>query len=191
MSITISENIRTNKNMEDILYIHIDSKADTGCLSAAYSDDSHVLYNPTKGEVRKALKTFTGRKVVLLGHGDINGLYNKDWNGYVIDSSLVQLLRGFEIIGIWCYATEFARRYGLHGFFTSMFISNADEATELGFNGCLGGDIEDNLRLFCERVRKLILTGFPTSIWYDYFMEQPEIEEPYVRYNYEAMEFFD
>lgn len=177
--------------MEDVLYIHIDSKPDTGCLSSVYSDDSHVLYNPAKGEVRKALKSFTGRTVVLLGHGDINGLYNKDWNGYVIDSSLVQLLRGFDVIGIWCYATEFARRYGLHGFFTSMFISNADEATELGFGGCLGCDIEDRLRLFCEKVRNLILTDIPMMEWYDYFMGQPEVEEPYVRYNYEAMEFFD
>ena len=72
-----------------------------------------------------------------------------------------------------------------------MFISNADEATELGFGDCLGCDIEDRLRIFCEKVRNLMLTDIPMMEWYDYFMGQPEVEEPYVRYNYEAMEFFD
>lgn len=182
--------------MEKILFIHVDSKPDTSVFSHLYKDikgaNCKILYNPRKSEVRHELHDFTYTKIIIIGHGDINGLYDKDWKGYVIDSSLVQLLREHNnVIGIWCHATEFARRYGLHGFYTSMFISNADEATECGFSGCSEQDIEKNAIIFCERIKNLINVGFPTDVWYDYFIEQPENKEPYVKYNYEAIEFFE
>ena len=115
-----------------MLVIHVDSKSDTSFLKELYEGlDCKVLYNPSKSEVKSALKTESGR-IIITGHGDPQGLYNERWDGRVIDSSMVNLLRNKEIIGIWCYASEFANRYDLMGFFTSMFISNVEEYVYCG-----------------------------------------------------------
>ena len=66
-----------------------------------------------------------------------------------------------EIIGIWCYASDFARIHNLRGFFTYMFISNTQECL---YNRCGSYDNEvvyEQNRLFAERVRGLITENRP------------------------------
>ena len=83
------------------------------------------------------------RLLMMLGHGCPLGLFapqkNKNYpNGInqfgrlIINSSHVQLLRKKLCIGIWCYAVDFARKYGLHGLFSGMIISELDEAHDCG-----------------------------------------------------------
>ena len=57
----------------------------------------------------------------------VDSIKNEKLNSYLIDSEMVHLLRDKEIIGIWCNASNFAYKYDLKGFFTSMFISNEKE----------------------------------------------------------------
>ena len=181
--------------MKKILVIHVDSRPDTDVFRKIYENihdiNVRVLYNPSQDVVRHELHDYTYRRIVLIGHGDINGLYNSDWSGYTIDSSFVSLLRGRNVVGIWCYATEFARRYDLTGFFTSMFISNVNEAVEHGFD-ISGGDIEHLNAVFSEHICEFLSSNSPFEEWYNTLMEYSEVKEfPVARYNYEAMEFFE
>ena len=182
--------------MKKILVIHVDSRPDTDVFRKIYENihniNVRILYNPSQDVVRHELHDYTYRRIVLIGHGDINGLYNSDWSGYTIDSSFVSLLRGRNVVGIWCYATEFARRYSLSGFFTSMFISNADEAIELGFDNSLGGDIEYLNTIFCAHVCHYLSNDIPLEEWYDRLMGSNETNIYFIsKFNYEAMEFFE
>ena len=111
----------------------MDTAFDTQVLSRVYEGlDCTVFYTPTRCERRAILKAIRDDDgpIVLLGHGTPKGLLDATFYDFIIESRDVELLRQKTIIGIWCYASEFADRYGLHGFFTSMFISNMDEAIE-------------------------------------------------------------
>jgi hypothetical protein len=65
-------------------------------------------------------------RIIMLGHGTGWGLLG--FNRFVIDSSLVYLLREKDCVCIWCNANEFVEKYGLKGFYTGMIISEMDEA---------------------------------------------------------------
>ena len=73
--------------------------------------------------------------VMMLGHGNQYGLFSKpDKNGeykrFLITDRHVQFLRDKTCIGIWCYANKFAEKYGLHGLFSGMIISELQEAID-------------------------------------------------------------
>jgi hypothetical protein len=76
-------------------------------------------------------------EIMMLGHGCDDGLFApygaKQFARKIVDSKLVYLLREHTCIGIWCYANQFAEKYGLKGLFTGMVISDIDEA----YNNCI------------------------------------------------------
>jgi hypothetical protein len=84
------------------------------------------IENKSKSALRKSIKEH--EKIIMLGHGDANGLFSTKQDRYVIDSSFVQLLREKHCVCIWCYASEFVEKYKLRGLFTEMIISEMDEA---------------------------------------------------------------
>lgn len=94
-------------------------------------------------------------RIIMLGHGSEEGLFNYQKNGLVINSKLVQEMREKECICIWCFAKQFFLKYKLHGFATDMFISDYDEACLF----CIRGDskdIEFSNSFFAELVREHI-----------------------------------
>lgn len=171
-----------------MLVIHIISKDDTKDFSGIYNDlDATVLINPSTSIARKAIVDERDI-VVLIGHGTEYGLFNKNLNGYFIDSSWVQILRNKTVIGIWCYAGNFADRYGLRGFFTSNFISNVDELLECGFNNFENSDITieyENI-WFSNRLNYYLRTNVPIQDWIIDLQNNASIM-PFVQYNYEAL----
>lgn len=91
----------------------------------------HITEKSTNVDVLRALRS--DDTVMMLGHGNQYGLFsvpNKEgsYERFLITSRHVQFLRDKLCIGIWCYAEEFALRYGLHGLFSGMVISELDEA---------------------------------------------------------------
>ena len=90
------------------------------------------------------------RTVMMLGHGYEGGMFAPQKNGVeinpfyrkIINPSLVQFLREKTCIGIWCYANLFAERYGLHGLFSGMVISDLDEAHSYGIDEFSQKEIE-------------------------------------------------
>jgi hypothetical protein len=101
----------------------------------------------------------------------------------------VNLLRNKTIIGIWCNASNFADRYDLTGFFTSMFISNTQELIDCGFQTFDNCDevIRVQNQIFASRINQLLSTNTPSRDWATILSDSLDNEERYVYYNYEAM----
>lgn len=176
-----------------MIVIHIDSEKDTAFLSKCYEGigDSIILYNPSKAEVNKTLTDNPNATVMMMGHGGGGGLFSKDWRGCVIDYTNAHLLKDRECIGIWCYAKNFARNYGLKGYFTSMFISNGGEAKSFGYKDVTEEDVFNEVAIFAERVNALIKAETPLTEWVNALQEQADYSKPYVEFNYSNMEYFD
>ena len=176
-----------------MIVIHIDSEKDTAFLSKCYEGigDSIILYNPTKEQVTQTLTDNPNVTVMMLGHGSSSGLFSKDWRGNVIDYTNAKLLKDRDCIGIWCYAKNFARQYGLKGYFTSMFVSNGGEAKAFGYKDATEEDVFNEVAIFAERVNDLIKAETPLTEWVEKLQEQADYSKPYVEFNYSAMEYFD
>ena len=150
-----------------------------------------LLYNPTREEVENVLRERPTERLMCLGHGSSRGLFSHDFKGYIIDRDTTPLLQTREMIGIWCYASDFARLNNLRGFFTYMFISNPQEAN---FHRC--GEVskevvfEEN-RLFSQRVNNLIREDVPMEDWVERLYESANTELKFVDFNYSNLSYFD
>jgi hypothetical protein len=70
--------------------------------------------------------------LLFCGHGSVYGLLApKSWSEYVIHEMNVGSIQAKNVIGIMCWGAEVAERVGLHGLFSSMFVSNMDECVNL------------------------------------------------------------
>lgn len=176
-----------------MIVIHMDSMKDTARLKRLYEglDNVTLLYNKSREEIEEVLMTNDDKLVMCLGHGSRWGLFSHDWHGNVIDHRNAHLLKDRFVIGIWCYAAEFADRVGLHGYFTSMFISNMGEALCHGFPNNTEEDIFNEIDFFCDQIRSFIENGTEMSCWVNILQESCHREKDFVRFNYEAMAFFD
>lgn len=100
----------------------------TDFLSDIYSDKDWTVItsHKSKSELRRIIKEYD--RIVMLGHGSEDGLYDFSYSRFVIDSSWVQLLREKQCVCIWCNANVFFEKYKLKGFYTGMIVSDLDEA---------------------------------------------------------------
>jgi len=98
----------------------------TDFLSEIYYNKDWTLINTNT--TKKFLKDqiATHDRIVMLGHGTENGLLGFD--RFIIDSTLVYLLRKKICVCIWCNADKFVNKYSLKGFYTGMIISEYEEA---------------------------------------------------------------
>lgn len=178
--------------MEKIDVIFISSLPDTDEFKPILEGlDANLLVNPSRGKIRAMLRENFDRPLIIFGHGTERGLLTTDWKGYLIDGKMVDMLRKRKsIIGCWCFAGNFADKYGLHGFFTSMFISNMDEALEFGFQTDAETISRENAA-FAKTLGKLIADGTPMSEWVGILQGGCHKDIPFVRYNYEAMVYYE
>jgi hypothetical protein len=177
-----------------MIAIFMNTMEDTDTFAPLFNSiDCTLLTNPTKAEVIKVLEENPTETLMCLGHGSHNGLFSSDWGeGYVIDFSMVHLLKDREIIGIWCYASDFARRHNLKGFFTYMFISNISEAKCHGKGVGATDELiyEENVK-FSNIINEYITNGTPLDKWVDLLYENCNHELPFVEYNYSHLSYFD
>lgn len=98
----------------------------TDFLSVIYSDKDWTVINTnvSKNILKEEIKSHD--RIVMLGHGTENGLIGFD--GLLIDSSFVYLLREKICVCIWCNADVFVEKYELNGFYTGMIISEYEES---------------------------------------------------------------
>ena len=174
-----------------MIVIYVETMEDTSRLKKIYEGLENVtlLYNPSKEEVIETLLRDDDPLVMCLGHGTTSGLFGTSWMNYVVDRSMVNLLKNRQMIGIWCFASSFAERYGLQGYFTSMFISNWDEARSLGFPDNTNEDILNEVDLFCEKINAFLKEGVPMEQWVDLLQAGCHKEKDFVRFNYEGMKW--
>jgi len=131
----------------------------TRMLDVYEDKDWTVITDPhtSKKTIKEEIKAHD--RIIMLGHGTKDGLIAK-LGGYnhrfIIDSSLVYLLREKEIIAIWCEADQFVEKYDLKGFYTGMIISEYEEALYVGVFDFTDKDINLSNVLFGEAVEKSI-----------------------------------
>ena len=175
-----------------MIAVFVDSMADTATFAPLFKDIEGIyLYNPTREELEKVLIENPTETFMCLGHGSPRGLFSADMHGFLLDRDNVHLLKDRDIIGIWCYASDFARLNNLRGFFTYMFISNAQECS---YHRCGNYDNEvvyEQNRLFAEKVRGLIAENKPMEEWVDYLYESCDNDLDFVAYNYSNLAYFD
>jgi hypothetical protein len=76
--------------------------------------------------------------IIMLGHGSSSGLFNVSGIGkdiMVVGESLVEELRGKQLIAIWCNSDKFIERHNLTALYSGMFISEVSEAVYCGVQG--------------------------------------------------------
>lgn len=176
-----------------MIIIHSEIDEDTKRLRKIYEglDNIVLLKNKPRDEIYKAIKeSQNGETIMLLGHGDRYGLWDNLEGTKIITPDDSKYLRGRNIIGIWCYASEFADTYRLSGFFTSMFISNLTEALMLGFSGQSQEDIYSELDIFCENLNSLLSEKIELKEWPGILQEGCHKDIPFVRFNYEALCYY-
>lgn len=177
-----------------MVVIHIDAAYDTKILSKVYDGiDCKLFYNPTVGDTDAMIGAIENDEgpVILMGHGSPLGLLDKTMCNYIIDYRWANILINKTVIGIWCYASDFADTYCLHGFFTSMFISNLNEAVGHGVGNTTDETIQNEMEWFCTEVNSYIKNEVPLSTWVDKLQSSCHKELDFVRFNYEALSFFE
>lgn len=112
--------------MKNILVIHPKDRT-TNFLSSIYEDTDWTIITSnyvSKKHLKEQIKAHD--IIIMLGHGSKDGLFGK--KRFIIDSTLVYLLKDKVCHCIWCNANEFVDKYGLTGNFSGMIISEMEEA---------------------------------------------------------------
>ena len=171
-----------------MIVVHIDSMEDTSILKKVYEglDDIKLLVNPTRKQLREMLKENPTERLLVMGHGTSFGLLNANLTGFILTSEDATLLRSREVVGIFCYASSFAQMEGLHGFFTSMFISNQNEASVYGYDAD-NSDVFNEVSLFSQRLNTLFRNQTALSEWADILRSQADYSKDYVAFNYDGL----
>lgn len=177
-----------------MIVVYVNSMEDTATFDAIYrnlNEDTIILHNPSRAEVDAILTERPTETLLCFGHGSPRGLFSHDFSGMLIDAESVPLLVNREMIGIWCYASNFGIAHNLRGFFTYMFISNQQECA---FNRCGWYDnsvIFAENRLFAERINTLIRENTPLEQWVEILYESRNADLPFVEFNYGNLSYLD
>jgi hypothetical protein len=117
--------------MTKTLVIHPDDRS-TDFLRPIYSNIPNVTIITKDVNLRELQAQIMAHdQIIMLGHGSPSGLFNVariGYGGYTIGFSMVDYLRGKELIAIWCHANQFMERHQLSGLYSGMFISEVGEA---------------------------------------------------------------
>lgn len=175
-----------------MIAVFVDSMADTATFAPLFKDIEGIyLYNPTRKELEKVLAENPTETFMCLGHGSPRGLFSADMHGFLLDRDNVHLLKDRDVIGIWCYASDFARLNNLRGFFTYMFISNAQECSYHRCGNYYNEVVYEQNRIFAEKVRGLIAENKPMEEWVDYLYESCDSSLDFVDFNYSNLAYFN
>lgn len=150
-------------NKSDTLVIHCLDNT-TNMLSQIYEGRNWDVLrdgNIDKEELHQLLESHD--KIICLGHGTPGGLINVQGGGYIIGDEEAKYLKGKKLFMIWCHASSYAIRHGLHGFITGNMPSDAWEARSVGFN-VAQKYMDDNITFWskcCAKYVNQALNGNP------------------------------
>lgn len=150
----------------------------------------HITRNTrnAKNKVKKAL-IYEKDTLLLCGHGTPGGLLSPTGD-FLVGEYDIRYVKAKRVIGIWCYAAQFAESVGLKGFFTSMFVSNPAEAQLARCYQSSADVITQQEILFCNRVNRLILDEIPSCQWVDLLCAQADMTIDVVKYNYGGLSYY-
>lgn len=170
---------------------------DSTCfLSPIYENISNVTI--INGGITKAQLSHEIEKndhIIMMGHGlGSNGLLNMgscmDAGSFVINASMVPILRTKKLTAIWCYAKQFVEVNLLERcFYSDNFISERSELFVLGMKGITDEMIEESNWTFSRDIAKHI-TKSPKAI-FEAMQEGPYAQlakiNPVAKYNHERL----
>ena len=135
------------------LIIHPDDRS-TDFLRPIYQDLKHktVITGPiTRSGLHALIRAHD--RIIGLGHGSPLGLFSMSSGGfgsYILGASEVEVLRGKELVSIWCHANQFMERHKLNGLYSGMFISEVSEARYYGLNEVTQEDVNESNDAFAK-----------------------------------------
>lgn len=191
-----------NKNDRVMTVIWCDwGDNDTAFVEFIYKkiDNCNVVRIKPTDDVEESLKKFDyaisheGDTILFYGHGNDFGLfYPNRFDFLLLNNENVNKIKAKNIIGIWCYASNFAKSNELSGFFTNMFISNTFEAT---INRCYKyTNIDEQNMLFCCLVGDLLKMDIPLKDFPKKLYEMADVDkddDDVKKFNYEGIRYFD
>lgn len=124
--------------------------------------------------------------ILLLGHGCPSGLYDMRY-GLVIRNADAELLKDRpNLVGIWCYASDYAYNHSLKGFFSGMFISEEPEAW---VNGVEAEEAVINEKAwdFARRFGDMLRAGKPLGEIAAELMDPKHRDSELTRFNYDRL----
>lgn len=144
--------------MLKILIIHPEDNT-TKFLSSIYEDIECTVIkdsNISSSKIKQAIKEHD--IIIMLGHGTESGLIDMSKNKirYIVNSSLVYLLKDKQCICIWCNADKFVKKYKIKGFYTGMIISEVEEAYMCGIFNIEEREVEESNILFSKVLREAL-----------------------------------
>ena len=174
------------------LIIH-PADASTDFLKPIYANisDAIILNGGASKDQVKELITQHDR-IIMLGHGSPFGLFSIGQfmgnNGYIIDSTMVDVLKHVECISIWCNADKFMVKHELNGFYSGMFISEVGEAIYCGLPGTPQETVDASNHYFAQLLGEVI--NEPLSAINDYVTDNYGLlteDNPVALYNYNRL----
>lgn len=160
----------------------------TKFLHLMYEDIGGVLFFDSISQREQILEAIRNAPkdeyILLLGHGTPHGLLG----GFIGDEDAELLRDRPNLVGVWCYASSYAYKYGLKGFFSGMFISEWYEA-EANEVTATPDEIDEMCWAFAGMFGDLLRAGYPLAAIAANLMNQNNITSDLTRFNYTRMAF--
>jgi hypothetical protein len=151
------------------LIIHPDDRS-TDFLRPIYRDLKHktVITGPiTRDGLHALIKAHD--RIIGLGHGSPSGLFSMSAGGFgacILGAGEVEVLRGKELVSIWCHANQFMERHKLNGLYSGMFISEVSEARYYGLNEVTQADVNESNEAFARILgEEMFWNDDQTEVW--------------------------
>ena len=160
----------------------------TRFLHLIYEDVEGVLFFDSinqREQILEAIKAAPQEEyILLLGHGTPFGLLG----GFIGDADADILKNRPNLVGIWCYASTFAKRHNLMGFFSGMFISEWFEAidNDVQTNPM---EIDDANWDFAGRFGDRLRAGYPLEAIAGDLMNPSYIDSNLTHFNFSRLTF--
>ena len=134
-------------------------------------DDPTIPYDSSREEIEEINRAIESEEdsLIVCGHGTEDGCLSPHFD-YTLSSSNKDKIKAKRFIGIWCNASTFAKKNNVPGFFSSMFISNTDEADFMGIEGVEEERIKESERKFVNTLNSLLRNNIPMGKWKEAFI---------------------
>jgi hypothetical protein len=158
----------------------------TKFLHLLYEDIGGVLFFDSislREQILEAIRNAPKDEyILLLGHGTPHGLLG----GFIGDEDAELLRDRPNLVGIWSYASSYAYKHGLKGFFSGMFISEEPEAWMNGVDAT-AEEIDGKAWDFASRFGTLLRAGKPLGEIASALMDPRHRDSALTRFNYDRL----
>lgn len=156
----------------------------------------HLIYENVEGvlffdsisqreQILEAIKAAPQEEyILLLGHGTPRGLLG----GFIGDDDAELLQDRPNLVGIWCYASTYAKKHHLKGFFSGMFISELYEADANDVTATLD-EVDNVCWNFSGMFGDLLRAGYPLEAIAADLMNNSNINSDLSRFNFSRLTY--